>query len=98
MAIFKAAHNKPFRLSCDEQELFVGVLYPREGAAALRTPVLHIEDELGDSERIVLLLGAWQGAWGIPTAGDVTLRERIDRSELRASFCARGILNELEDP
>jgi hypothetical protein len=97
-AVFSGAHGKPFRVSCDYQELFVGVLYPLEGAAALRTPVLHIADEPGDSDGIVLLLGAWQGAWAVPTSGDVALRERIDRSELRASFCARGILSELEAP
>lgn len=84
----------PFRLSCDDQELFVGVIYPRGGAAAIETPVLHIETSEDGSP--VLWLGARQGAWIPVGTGNQELRERIDRAELRAGFCARGILGELQ--
>ena len=84
---------QPFRLSCDEQELFVGVVYLREGAAAIRTPVLHVEQ--GDDGTFVLRLGAWQGAWSISGGGAAELRERLDRAELRAELCERGVLNEI---
>lgn len=84
----------PFRVSCDDQELFVGVVYQPAGAAAIRTPVLHIE-ESEDGAR-VLRLGAWQGAWLSGSSGNDELRERIDRAELRTAFCERGILDQLE--
>lgn len=87
----------PFRLSCDERELFVGVVYFMAGAAAIQTPVLHMEE--ADSGALALRLGAVQGAWLL--GGDGTseaLRERIDRAELRAGFCERGILNQLDEP
>jgi hypothetical protein len=99
MRAYLSSYGKPFRLSCDGAELFVGVIYSLEGAAALRTPVLHIQyDPNRDEEGVVVLLGAWQGAWALPSDGNATLRERIDRSEFRAALCARGILNELEPP
>jgi hypothetical protein len=99
MQAFQDAFAKPFRLSCDDVELFVGVLYPKGGAAGLRTPVIHIEDDPSDGEGVVLWLGAWQGAWALTSGGgDATLRERIDRTELRAALCARGVLHELEAP
>jgi hypothetical protein len=83
----------PFRLSCDERELFVGVIYDFSGAAAQRTPVLHVEAE---DDVLVLRLGAWQGAWLFGGSGeDGELRARLDRSELRATFCGRGILGEI---
>ncbi len=48
----------PFRVSCDDQELFVGVGYPIHGAAAIEAPVLHVEQEDG---AVTLRIGAWQG-------------------------------------
>jgi hypothetical protein len=94
-AALEASHNRPFRISCNGQSLFVGVLYYVGGAAALGTPVLHTERQGEDA--LILRLGAWQGAWlnlGSPDANEA--RERIDRSELRAALCARGVLQELE--
>jgi hypothetical protein len=91
------ADSRPFRVTCDGQPLFVGVVYLIYGAAALQTPVLHVGDIENDA--LVLRLGAWQGAWLLPDAeGDPQLRERLDRSELRATFCARGVLSVLEPP
>jgi hypothetical protein len=83
----------PFWLSCNGQRLFVGVTYLSYGAAAIKTPVLHLGRN--DEDRLVLALGAWQGAWFGTTSSDPTPAERIDRSELRAAFCQRGALREL---
>jgi hypothetical protein len=44
---------------------------------------------------VTLLLGAHQGAWILGGGSDLVVQERIDRAELRAALCARGILNEL---
>jgi hypothetical protein len=85
--------GQPFRLSCDEQELLVGVVYLRGGAAAIQTPVLHAEQ--AEDGTLVLRLGAWQGAWSISGGGAPELRERLDRTELRAELCERGILEEI---
>lgn len=87
--------GQPFRLSCDEQELFFGIVYFRGGAAAIRTPVLHVEPT--EDGALVLRLGAWQGAWSFSSDGDdvAELRDRIDRTELRAELCERGILEEI---
>jgi hypothetical protein len=83
-----------FRVSCDDQELFVGLTYLQYGAAAMMVPVLHIEQVMTGT--VVFRLGAWQGAW-LLTGGarNETERARIDRPELRVALCARGILNEL---
>ena len=87
----------PFRVSCDGQSLFVGVIYNANWAAALRTPVLDVSRDSGDS--LILRLGAWEGAWAAPGfAGDPGARERIDRPELRAAFCRKGVLQELAAP
>lgn len=83
----------PFRLSCDDEELFVGVVYMLEGAAAIRTPVLHVEE--ADGGALVLRIGAAQGAWLFGDVDAPELSQRIDRTELRAGFCERGILDEL---
>jgi hypothetical protein len=93
-ALLESTDLHPFRFSCDGQELFVGVFYLIYGAAALNTPVLHVE--LDADDLVVLRLGAWQGAWLIPAEGNPEARERIDRPELRAVFCQRGALQELE--
>lgn len=95
LAALAGMHLHPFRVSCDDEELFVGVVYMLGGAAAIRTPVLHAE--AADSGALVLRLGAWQGAWIISGSdGDEALRERIDRAGLRVAFCERGALQELE--
>ena len=92
--VLEGADLHPFRFSCDGQELFVGLFYLMMGAAAINTPVLHVERDAEDL--VVLHLGAFQGAWpiGRPT-GPAGARERIDRPELRAVFCQRGALQEL---
>jgi hypothetical protein len=91
----KTFYNQPFRFVCNDETLFIGVVYLRAGAAALRTPVLHFEQEEGGPAR--LLLGANQGAWLFGSLGiEQTDKERIDRPELRSAFCARGILGELD--
>jgi hypothetical protein len=79
-----SSENFPFRVSCGGEELFVGLVYMREGAAALRLPVLHIDTSAAPT--VTLLLGAYQGAWygfgsGTP---EPVLTGRIDRPELRA--------------
>jgi hypothetical protein len=88
--------ERPFRVSCNDQTLFVGYVYQLHGAAVLRTPVLHIEESAGV---VVLRLGAWQGAWSVFQLADAEVeRARIDRPELRAALCARGVLEELDTP
>ena len=87
--------TQPFRFVCDDRTLFVGVIYLIYGAAALQTPVLHVDDVENDA--IVLKLGAWQGAWFLSTSSDTSeFRARLDRPELRATFCARGALSVLD--
>jgi len=88
------AYTQPFRFSCDEQTLFVGVIYMLEGAAAIRTPMIDTEED--ENGALVVRLGARIGAWGLPELVEESLRERIDRPELRAALCARGILGVLE--
>jgi len=89
--------NQPFRVSCNDVELFVGVFYMKEGAAAIGAPVIHVAPTPSDD--VVLEVGAAQGVW---TFGDSGItdeqRDRIDRPELRETFCARGILGVLPEP
>ena len=92
-ATLDGLESHAFRLSCDGQTLFVGVTYLVYGAAALATPVLHVARDAED--RVVLGLGAWQGAWVGFAAGDLEAAARLDRPELRAVFCHRGALEEL---
>jgi hypothetical protein len=91
----------PFRVSCNDEELFVGELYFEDGQAALNVPVLYAK-YADDGTTVVIELGAWEGAWTGAEAyeydGTEAERERIDRPELRAAFCARGILGELPVP
>jgi hypothetical protein len=92
--LFESAPRRPFRVSCGGQSLFLGVFYEVHGAAAIRTPVMHVSRDAANL--VILRLGAWQGAWiGLGTAQDVAARTRIDRTELRAVFCGRGVLREL---
>jgi hypothetical protein len=93
LAALLSMDRHPFRVSCDGEELFVGVVYMLEGAAAIRTPVLHVGE--ADGGALVLRLGALQGAWLFGDAVDVEYSQRIERTELRAGFCERGILDEL---
>jgi hypothetical protein len=93
LAALLSMDRHPFRMSCDGEELFVGVVYMLEGAAAIRTPVLHVGE--ADEGALVLRLGALQGAWLFGDAVDVEYSKRIERTELRAGFCERGILGEL---
>jgi len=93
--IIEHMDNTPFRLSCNGQSLFVGVLYLLWGAAGLKTPVLHPGRDTDNS--VILRLGAWQGAWSLYAAvGDAGFRERIDRPELRSVLCQRGALRLLD--
>jgi len=86
--------NHPFRVACDGEELYIGVVYIREGAAALLTPVLHVED--ADDGTLRVLLGAAEGEWtGLGGFSTPEENERLDHPELRAALCARGILSEL---
>jgi len=88
-------YTQAFRLSCDGEELFVGLIYNRYGAAALAFPVLHIEHEEG--EPVHLLLGASLGEWtGLHGTSTDEAKQRIDRPELRAAFCAKGVLSVLD--
>jgi hypothetical protein len=83
-----------FRLSCNGQSLFVGVVYVKDGAAAIQTPVMHVARDSDDA--LVLQLGAWLGAWALPgVGGSAELKQRLDRPELRAALCRRGVLREL---
>lgn len=83
-----------FRVSCDGKPLYVGVFYLIYGAAGISTPVLH---EARENGVLVLRLGAAQGAWiGGPVTSCGTKCQRIDRIELRATFCRRGVMHELD--
>jgi hypothetical protein len=94
--VLEGAWLHPFRFSCNGQELFVGLVYEMIGAAAINTPVLHVDRDAEDL--VVLRLGAFQGAWYATGAtGPAGARERIDRPELRAVFCERGALQELAE-
>lgn len=84
-AALEAAVLHPFRVSCAGKRLFVGLVYQREGAAALELPVLHVAR--GADDAIVLRLGAWQSAWSFPNTGDVAARARLDAPELRGALC-----------
>jgi hypothetical protein len=91
-----ARDGRVFRVSCGGQSLFVGVFYLVYGAAALDTPVLH---EARENGVLILRLGAYQSAWvgmGVDQPATSPLRERIDRSELRAALCRRGVLHVLD--
>jgi len=90
-----ARDGRVFRVSCGGQSLFVGVFYIWYGEAALDTPVLH---EARENGVVMVRLGAYEGAWmGLDlTPATSPLRERIDRSELRAALCRRGILHVLD--
>lgn len=86
----------PFRLSCNGKELFIGVVYEIYGAAAIRTPVLHVAIAPNSGD-VILRIGSFQGAWmGLMAGDDAESRERIDRPELRATFCQKGALHEID--
>ena len=91
-----AKDGRVFRVSCGGQSLFVGVFYIWYGQAALDTPVLH---EARENGVLIVRLGAYEGAWmgmGLTLPASSTLEERIDRAELRAAFCRRGVLHVLD--
>jgi hypothetical protein len=84
-----------FRVSCGGQRLFVGQLYLWQGAAAIDTPVMDML--LGADNYLACYLGAYEGAWqGVISRPNPDLQLRIDRPELRAAFCQRGALRELD--
>lgn len=88
------AFNHPFRLSCAQKRVFVGLIYMPQGAAAIPAPVFHVSRDAQDG--IILRLGASQTAWLFPdSAVDIASRNRLDRPELRAALCAAGVLHEL---
>jgi hypothetical protein len=85
------ADRQPFRLSCDGQTLFLGVVYMLIGAAAIDAPVLHVARDVDDS--IILRLGAQQGAWGLSSStSPLAARQRLDQPPLRATLCLAGAL------
>jgi hypothetical protein len=72
------------------------VTYIIYGQAAINTPVLAVARDVDNL--VVLRLGAWEGSWYTASlAGPPGARERIDRPELRAAFCQRGALRELDN-
>jgi hypothetical protein len=90
-----STYNNPFRVSCDGQELFVGLFYQLEGAAAFDSPVIHADrDEQG---QVIIRLGARMGAWLFRDAPEES-RLRVDRPELRGALCLQGPLGEVTDP
>lgn len=89
-AELEGADMHAFRLSCDGQSLFVGQVYMQNGAAALDTPVLHVARDVDD--KVILRLGAQQGAWALSSTSPLAARERLDRPELRATLCLAGAL------
>lgn len=95
-ADLEQAERHPFRVSCGGRELFIGVVYAPYGAAAIGAPVMHVSRN--PDERLVLRVGAWQGAWAGPpstTPETEQLRQRFDRPELRAALCRDGSLTAL---
>jgi hypothetical protein len=90
-AALEEATMRPFRISCEGQQLFVGQVYMFNGAAALQTPVLHVSREVDDA--VILRLGAEQGAWLFPAP--LAARERLDHPQLRATLCLAGALSPL---
>ena len=94
-AIDGSSETLPFSVSIGSQRLFVGVLYPAMGAAAIDTPVLHVISRAG---QVTASIGARQGAsWTWRTATQAHA-DRIDRPELRAVFRERGTLAERPAP
>jgi len=89
----EGAMMHPFRVSCAGQRLYVGLVYLLEGAAALDIPVLHVSRDAEDA--IVMRLGAWQGAWGFPSTGNIASRARLDPPALRSTLCLNGAPKEL---
>jgi hypothetical protein len=81
--------TQPFTVSLDGRTLYLGVVYTMIGAAAIQTPVLHIQDNKG---RMELRLGAWQGAWYGMGRGDAS---RLEQKDVRALFEKRGVLSTL---
>jgi hypothetical protein len=83
----------PFVVALDGRELYVGQCYGRMGAAALRYPVMHIEEEEG---RVLLRVGEVQGRWA-GVRGDAATRRRMDPPALRALFESLGKLESLRE-
>lgn len=77
----------PFAVSLDGRRLYLGLCYFRGGAAALRFPVMHVEDEDG---RVRLRVGDVQGRWVMGAGGDTEDLARMDPAELRALFAGLG--------
>jgi hypothetical protein len=61
-----SSENFPFRVSCGGEELFVGLVYMREGAAALRLPVLHIDTSAAPTVTLLLARTKAPGAASAP--------------------------------
>ena len=88
-------NNNPFRVSCDGQELFVGLIYMLEGAAAFDSPVIHADrDEQG---QLIIRLGSRMGVWLFGPPMEEESRLRIDRPELRKTLCLGGPLREVTE-
>jgi hypothetical protein len=82
----------PFTISLDGRMVYGGLCYFVGGAAALRHPVLHVEEVDG---RVELRVGDVQGRWAGFMAGDEEAQRRVSPPELTTLFEASGKLRPL---
>jgi hypothetical protein len=80
-----AEEAAPFRVVFDGDVVFVGLVYFPMGAAALTSPILHVEP----GERVVVGIDERIGM-GMAMAAEGNLR--VDRPELREAFRRAGAL------
>lgn len=88
-ALKAMSETQPFTVAVNGETLYVGVVYNIMGAAAIQTPVLHLQEADG---KVELRIGAWQGAWYGMGRGDAS---RIERKEIRELFAKQGVLTTL---
>jgi hypothetical protein len=77
----------PFTVILDGRMLYGGLCYFVGGAAALRHPVLHVEEVEG---RVELRVGDVQGRWAGFMAGDMVAQRRVAPPELTLLFEVAG--------
>jgi hypothetical protein len=82
----------PFTVTLDDRMLNFGLCYFVGGAAALRHPVLHVEDVDG---RVELRVGDAQGRWAGFVAGDEAEQGRVTPPVLTAFFETAGKVRSL---